>query len=476
MRTAAGLRFGLPDQQKERDMASRTLVVLLSGVLAPFAAQAANLVENPDFNSGLDGWSLASEAGTVDIDADNGFPSAPALHLAGDSTSGAAAQSACIMIDDSVNVDLRALVLPSGGTAALVVQPYSDAACETPIDPVSTASVDANGEWQELALTDTALPDGTLSARVVLYASLGSDDSVGDALFDHVAFGPTGTVPYAVDVSQEGLTGAWYDSASSGQGFELVMSPGDPVYLFGAWYTFGTEAGGPETQRWFSLDSMIDPGATSTDVTIYQNTGGNFLAPPITNAVAVGSGTLTFYSCTSGLFTYAFDDGPSGSIPLLALMPNVECADPGTSTTAPPPSDYGLSGTWYDPANAGQGFIVNVNPVDMQVFLGWYTYAIDGESQGEAGQRWFSAQGQHTTSGTGTNALDNLTIYESTGGTFDAPDAVTTTPVGTATLTFDSCTSATFDYVFTAGEMSGKSGTIALTRLGTPLASCQPGG
>jgi hypothetical protein len=476
MRTAAGLRFGLPDQQKERDMASRTLVVLLSGVLAPFAAQAANLVENPDFNSGLDGWSLASEAGTVDIDADNGFPSAPALHLAGDSTSGAAAQSACIMIDDSANVDLRALVLPSGGTAALVVQPYSDAACETPIDPVSTASVDANGEWQELALTDTALPDGTLSARVVLYASLGSDDSVGDALFDHVAFGPTGTVPYAVDVSQEGLTGAWYDSASSGQGFELVMSPGDPVYLFGAWYTFGTEAGGPETQRWFSLDSMIDPGATSTDVTIYQNTGGNFLAPPITNAVAVGSGTLTFYSCTSGLFTYAFDDGPSGSIPLLALMPNVECADPGTSTTAPPPSDYGLSGTWYDPANAGQGFIVNVNPVDMQVFLGWYTYAIDGESQGEAGQRWFSAQGQHTTSGTGTNALDNLTIYESTGGTFDAPDAVTTTPVGTATLTFDSCTSATFDYVFTAGEMSGKSGTIALTRLGTPLASCQPGG
>jgi hypothetical protein len=356
------------------------------------------------------------------------------------------------------------------------VQPYSDAACETPIDPVSTASVDANGEWQELALTDTALPDGTLSARVVLYASLGSDDSVGDALFDHVAFGPTGTVPYAVDVSQEGLTGAWYDSASSGQGFELVMSPGDPVYLFGAWYTFGTEAGGPETQRWFSLDSMIDPGATSTDVTIYQNTGGNFLAPPITNAAAVGSGTLTFYSCTSGLFTYAFDDGPSGSIPLLALMPNVECADPGTSTTAPPPSDYGLSGTWYDPANAGQGFIVNVNPVDMQVFLGWYTYAIDGESQGEAGQRWFSAQGQHTTSGTGTNALDNLTIYESTGGTFDAPDAVTTTPVGTATLTFDSCTSATFDYVFTAGEMSGKSGTIALTRLGTPLASCQPGG
>jgi hypothetical protein len=455
-------------------MVSRTLVVLLSGVLVPLAAQAANLVENPDFDNGLDGWSLASETGTIDIDTEHGLPSAPALHLAGDSTSGAAAQSDCITIDDSANIDLHALVRPSGGTAALVVQPYSDDACATPLDPVSTPALDANSEWQELALTDAALPEGTLSARVVLYSSLGSTDSIGDALFDHVAFGPTGTVPYALDVSQEGLTGAWYNPASSGQGFEFVMSPGDPVYLFGAWYTFGTAIGGPETQRWFSLDSSIEPGATSTDVTIYQNTGGNFLAPPITSATAVGSGTLTFYSCTSGLFTYAFDDGPSGSIPLLALMPNVECADTGTSTTTPPPSDFGLSGTWFDPATAGQGFIVNVNPVNMQVFLGWYTYAIDGESQGEAGQRWFSAQGAHTTSG--TNALDDLTIYESTGGTFDAPDVVTTTPVGTATLTFDSCTSATFDYAFTAGEMSGKSGTIALTRLGTPLASCQPGG
>jgi hypothetical protein len=454
-------------------MASRTLVVLLGGVLAPFAAGAANLVGNPDFNNGLDGWSLVGASGTLDVGADSGFPNAPALHLVGDGVE-AAAQSTCIAIDDSAHVDLHALVRPDGGAVALILQPYSDSRCEMPLDPLSTEPVDANGEWQELALLDAALPDGTAAARVVLSSSPGSA-AAGDALFDHVAFGPSGTVAYAVDATQEGLTGAWYEPATTGQGFTLVVSPSGPVNLFGAWYTFGSEAGGPEMQRWFTLDSTTETGATSADVTIYQNTGGNFLAPPVTNATAVGSGTLTFYSCTSGIFTYAFDAGPSGSIPLFALMPNVECIDTGTSTTTPPPSDYGLSGTWYDPATSGQGFIVNVNPLNMQVFVGWYTYAIDGETQGEAGQRWFTAQGPHTTT-SGTNALDDLTIYESTGGTFDTPSVVTTTPVGTATLTFSSCTSATLDYAFTSGEMNGRTGTIALTRIGAPLASCRPDG
>ncbi|HVV96046.1 MAG TPA: hypothetical protein VHC92_02765 [Rhodanobacteraceae bacterium] len=453
-------------------MASRTLVVLLGGLLAPLAAGAANLVENPDFSNGLDGWTLASESGTVEIDADNGLPDAPSLHVLGESfDTSVAAQSTCIEIDGGAHVDLHALVLPRSGMTTVLVQPYADTTCETPLDPVSTEAIGANSEWQELSLLDAALPDGTAAARVVLSASLGSMGSVGDASFDHVAFGPTGSVPYGVDISQEGLTNAWYNPATSGQGFQVVVSPGNTSYLFAAWYTFGSTAGGTDTQRWYTFDSAIQPGATTAAVTIYRNTGGNFLAPPITNAVAVGSGTLTFYSCTSGLFTYAFDDGPSGSIPLLALMPNVECAETSPATTVPPPplSAYGFSGTWFDPATGGQGFIINVNPVDVQTFVGWYTYAIDGESVGEAGQRWFTAQGPHST---GSSTPDELTIYESTGGTFDASDPVTTTPVGTASLMFESCTSASLEYNFTAGEMSGKSGTIALTRLGAPPISC----
>ncbi|HVV98477.1 MAG TPA: hypothetical protein VHC92_15140, partial [Rhodanobacteraceae bacterium] len=393
-------------------MASRTLVVLLGGLLAPLAAGAANLIENPEFSDGLDGWSLASEAGTVETDDANGLPDAPSLHLAGDpAREDVAAESSCVAIDDSAHIDLHVLVLSSAGLPSAIVQPYSDAACTDALDPLSTGSVGSTGDWTELTLVDTALPEGTQSARVVLDSAVDADGNPGDALFDHVAFGPTGDVPYAIDVSQEGLTGAWYNPATGGQGFEFVMSPGNTAYLFGAWYTFGSTAGGTDTQRWYTIESAVEPGTTTADVTIYQNTGGNFVAPPVTNAVAVGTGMLTFYSCTSGLFTYTFDDGRSGSIPLLALMPNVECSETSPATTTPPPpSDFGLSGTWFDPANGGQGFIVSVNPVNLQSFFGWYTYAIDGESEGEAGQRWFTAQGPYTT---GSNALDDLTIYES---------------------------------------------------------------
>jgi hypothetical protein len=49
---------------------------------------------------------------------------------------------------------------------------------------------------------------------------------------------------------------------------------------------------------------------------------------------------------------------------------------------------------------------------------------------------------------------------------------VTTSPVGTATITFLTCFDATLDYAFTDGELAGVSGSIDLTRLGTALTSC----
>ena len=46
-----------------------------------------------------------------------------------------------------------------------------------------------------------------------------------------------------------------------------------------------------------------------------------------------------------------------------------------------------------------------------------------------------------------------MTLYETTGGLFDAPTPVpATVAVGTATLTFLSCTAATLDYTFTGGS------------------------
>jgi len=67
----------------------------------------------------------------------------------------------------------------------------------------------------------------------------------------------------------------------------------------------------------------------------------------------------------------------------------------------------------------------------------------------------------------------DLTIYSSTNGTFDSGETVVSTdPVGLATLTFLTCSTATLDYAFTDGEFAGQVDSIDLVRLGPALASC----
>jgi hypothetical protein len=441
----------------------------LTGVLV--RAAVGNLVPNPDFDDGLDGWSAASGGAAFALDEAIGLPDAPSLHLTGGEV-----LSSCIAIDHSTPVDLRMLVDPRSGAIGAAIQPYSDAGCTVMLSPVFADPV-AGSFWQPLSLTGATLPAGTSAVRIVLDALLDGLGTVPDVQVDHVAFGASGSVPDAIPFAQEGLTGTWYDPSTSGQGFELVIQSPEAIGgfpFFGAWYTYDFSGISTE-QRWYSLQSASPSSTAPASFTIFRNTGGNFAAPPETTAERVGTGTLAFYSCTSGLLSYAFDPGFggdvtffTGSIPIRRLMPNFECDEDGPAIP-PPTGDFGFSGAWYDLATSGQGFMIEVNPESAHAFVGWYTYAVNGEASAVHGQRWFSAQGPYAT---GSATMD-LVLYASTGGAFDEPGGVTTAPVGTATLRFTSCASATFDYAFTAGEMSGRSGTIALTRLGAPLTSCR---
>lgn len=275
------------------------------------------------------------------------------------------------------------------------------------------------------------------------------------------------------DLNQHGLTGSWYEPATSGQGIELeifpnLVAPGTAL-VQGAWFTFDVApAGGADHGRWYTFNGNGQSGAASVPITIYRNVGGNFDAAPITAPTAVGTGTLAFSACDAGTLDYAFNDGRNGSIPLTRLTPNVTCtvgAAPGTN------GDFGLSGNWFDPATSGQGFVFEVNPLARQFFLAWYTYAPAGQAAGAAGQRWFTALGAYTPG----SRVVTATLSETTGGAFDqvtnpAPASV---PVGTATVTFASCTSAQLQFNFTAGSNAGRSGTITLSRVGPVPAGCQ---
>ena len=277
------------------------------------------------------------------------------------------------------------------------------------------------------------------------------------------------------DLNQHGLTGSWFESATSGQGIEIEVFPnltGPGVSLVqGAWFTFDTApAGGVDRERWYTFNGPGQSGGANVPVKIFQNVGGNFNATPVTQATQVGTGTLTFADCSNATLSYAFTDGTgrTGSIALTRLTPNVTC----TVGTAPATNaDFALSGNWFDVSTAGQGFVFDVNPVSPAVFLTWYTYAPAGQMLGAAGQRWFVGLLKPYTVGSHSVTLP---LFETTGGVFDqatlpAPASV---QVGTATVTFASCTSAQVSFNFTSGSSAGRSGAISLVRVGPIPPGC----
>jgi hypothetical protein len=278
----------------------------------------------------------------------------------------------------------------------------------------------------------------------------------------------------APDMNQHGLTGSWYEPATDGQGFEVEVYPdfvaAGTGSVFVSWFTYDTVAGGADRQRWYTLSGSVASGQPAS-LTIYRNIGGNFNAPPVTDAVVVGTATLSFDSCTSGQLAYTFTDGSgrSGNIPLTRLTSNQTCS---TTSARPTNADFALSGNWYVPALSGQGFTVEVNPGSRLLFFAWYTYAPAAASAGVAGQRWYTGSSDAAFV-PGTRSIP-VTIYETTGGTFDAPTSPHTMAAGSGTMAFLGCASATLSFTFTGGSSIGASGTIDLSRIGPAPPGCAP--
>jgi len=273
-----------------------------------------------------------------------------------------------------------------------------------------------------------------------------------------------------VNLDQHGITGSWFNLATGGQGLEIELYPdlgaSGQGLLFAGWFTYDVSASGG--QRWYSLQGAVNNTSPFAQLGIYAGYGGNFAAGPVIAATQVGVATLRFSDCTTGTLTYSFYDGRTGTIPLTRLTANVTCGTTGDNGTAP--SDYLLSGSWFQADIGGQGLIFDVNPAQNVFFAAWYTYTPTGQQTGGgASERWYVIQAAFAP---GAKSISGAPIYTDAGGAFNALPAPTPAPVGTANITFTSCGAATLAYTFTAGANAGLSGTLNLSRTGPVPAGC----
>ena len=151
------------------------------------------------------------------------------------------------------------------------------------------------------------------------------------------------------------------------------------------------------------------------------------------NVIADDRSFSNSVSTTEWTFTRTFDK--PGVVPYYCVThggPNGEGMSGEIRVKSNFTINEGIQGSWLNPATGGQGVFFDVMPGSSNLFaMAWFTWT---NTPGE--RDWLTAVG--TFSG-GTAQMD---VFRSRGGRFNAADAVTTSPVGNATVTFTSCSAA----------------------------------
>ena len=138
----------------------------------------------------------------------------------------------------------------------------------------------------------------------------------------------------------------------------------------------------------------------------------------------------------------------------------VSCADITLSEGELFTINAGLNDAWYDPATAGQGFLIAVFPDIKQMFLAWFTFDVERPPEdvtallGEPGHRWLTAQGPYEED----TALLDFVITQ--GGIFDMgePKPTNSDPgaVGSMEVVFESCSKGVVKYNMPGLDLEGE--------------------
>jgi hypothetical protein len=139
------------------------------------------------------------------------------------------------------------------------------------------------------------------------------------------------------------------------------------------------------------------------------------------------------------------------SIAVLCTLGMVSIVQDATADEPPMLVNYGINGSWYEPATSGQGLVLDLVPSSNLLAAYWFTYPLEGGAR-----EWYLATGDIS-----GDRVD-FTVYQTENGVFDQVSPVETNAVGSATLHFSSCSQASWIYTI---ETDGISGEIPLQRI-----------
>ncbi|MEO9136699.1 MAG: hypothetical protein ABI316_08845 [Casimicrobiaceae bacterium] len=99
-------------------------------------------------------------------------------------------------------------------------------------------------------------------------STLGQDPTDLADVAAYIASVTTTATASSPDLNQHGLTGSWYEPATSGQGIEVeffpnLVAPGTAL-VAGVWFTFDVApAGGTDRERWYTFSGNGQSGKSS---------------------------------------------------------------------------------------------------------------------------------------------------------------------------------------------------------------------
>jgi plastocyanin len=198
---------------------------------------------------------------------------------------------------------------------------------------------------------------------------------------------------------------------------------------------------------------QIQPG----DTVIWRNSGGshNVFADDGSFGNQVSASAWSFSRTFTQPGAVGYHCQPHGG-PGVGMFGTITVAG---GTTPGFPINYGIGGTWYNPATSGQGFFIEIVPSLNLMVFSWFTWS----STTTGTHDWLTGIGPITTD----QAV--VALQRTSGGRFNDPAPVTNAQVGSATVRFTDCNHGSVTFQRSDNNTSG---TIPITRLTTTPAAC----